>query len=114
MGIQKRSFLVTGTAGTESSGSIVPHSNVQEINEDSDEKQNYVQKTMDFAANIEKVKEVIAYTISIQIVLYDVLNCKMNNLIFSFLTIISMDGIGDRFQVKQLRKFYRTNQTEVL
>lgn len=49
--------FATGTARTESPATTELNPATEESNEDRDEKKD-VQKTMDFAANIEKVKEV--------------------------------------------------------
>lgn len=59
-------------------------------------------RTMDFAANIEKVKEVSCVTFI------------KKDFYQHFLTIFSMAGIGDPYRQKALKKYYLTNQTAVL
>lgn len=101
-------FFSVGTARIESPNES--NSAAEDSNEDRDGKKNDVQTTMDFAANIEKVKEVMfACSNSFAIFLLNI-----SILIQLFYYTHSMDGIGARFPVKQLKKFCRMNRMEVL
>lgn len=78
------------------------------VTEDRESRKCDVQTTMDFAANIEKVKEVTEQISILQGLFTEIID--QFNFFYCFLVLPnSMVGTGVLYQAKQQRKSYRMN-----